>query len=125
MKQPQYVSIPDSSLLVGVPTHIVSYTANNGQKGEVHLQAGFVYTSKEEDEDEVNYNQVDLFDNPIESTIKDAHYIICAILGIDINSHIYEDCDCHCRNFSYLDQYQITDIRTVFTYQSEADGSSA
>ena len=126
--QSQYIGIPDSSVLVGIPTHIVTFVTDDGMEGQVHIKAGYIYDLDDQHEDVDNrFNRIKMFDNPIKSSIEDAHYVICDMLGIDINSYIYvkEDDGGYRRCFDSIPGYQIIDIRTVYTYETQADGSSA
>lgn len=109
---PNYIGIPDSAMMVKVPTVKIEYVTDNGVADHVFIKAGR-YSFYYDDLNEEQINDVDKYH--MVGLIKKAHPIICFILG----TNEYKG------DYKHPDGYRITNVSTIHVYECHGDGSSA
>lgn len=108
---PNYITIPDSAMLVAIPVHEVEYVSDDGTAGKVSITAG-IYRFGYDDNEKQTHEVIEL---PIIGSIEKAHCVICYILGLDR----------HKNSRRSPHGYKVTNVVTKYVYKCEADGSSA
>jgi hypothetical protein len=109
-----FISIHDSSMLVGIPTIAVTWVNNStGGHHKVHINAGYLMY----DEDCELHTFYENKKVMMEKAKRDAHQVICAILGQDwYKWH---------NSMEQNPSYSIIGMEPVLVYDSVPDGSSA